>query len=134
MEQGSSTQNVGASAMGDAGRVLEQLLDLARERFGFTRDAIKPQTSFVELGADSLSLLQLSTVLRKKFGVRVPFRLFFDKLSSVEASARFVNRATYCCLSSSLRSSTCGALIMSRAALRKPSATCGGSFFEADSS
>ena len=44
-------------------------------------------TSFMAMGADSLALLQISQGLQERFGVKVPFRLLMEEVSTLDALA-----------------------------------------------
>src|SRR5262245_20964475 len=59
----------------------------------FSREAaeIDIYTPLVNLGADSLFLLQASQSIQKEFGVRVPFRLLLEDLSTVDALAAYLH-------------------------------------------
>jgi glutamate-1-semialdehyde aminotransferase/acyl carrier protein len=46
--------------------------------------------SFLELGADSLALLQVSQEVQQRFGVKVPFRRLLDEITNIEALAAHV--------------------------------------------
>lgn len=52
---------------------------------GVAADQLSDGATFVELGADSLSLLQMSQTIHDELQVRIPFRLFFDEVSTPEA-------------------------------------------------
>src|SRR4051812_50209059 len=51
---------------------------------------IDAATSFLDLGADSLGLLQISQVVQDRFGIKVPFRLLLEELTTVEALAGYL--------------------------------------------
>lgn len=60
--------------------------------FGINQDEIDEHTSFLDLGADSLSLLRVSQILQEKFNVKVPFRSLLEELSSIhELAAHIAN-------------------------------------------
>ena len=50
-----------------------------------------PQTTFLELGFDSLLLTQVAQALRKEFGVKVTFRQLLEDLSTMNALADFLD-------------------------------------------
>ncbi len=58
--------------------------------FGINQDEIDAHTSFLDLGADSLSLLRVSQILQEKFNVKVPFRSLLEELSSIAELAAFI--------------------------------------------
>ncbi|MFL5541705.1 MAG: type I polyketide synthase, partial [Longimicrobiaceae bacterium] len=53
---------------------------------------LDPAGSFLELGADSLLLMQASRTLESTFGVRVPFRRLLEELSTIESLAEHLER------------------------------------------
>jgi glutamate-1-semialdehyde aminotransferase/acyl carrier protein len=52
---------------------------------GCTADEIGSNDTFIEMGADSLLLLQATEAIRKSFGVSVPFRSLIESLPTVAA-------------------------------------------------
>src|SRR4029078_7871166 len=58
------------------------------------RDAsrLDPAHTFLEMGADSLLLMQLSRSLETEFGVTVPFRRLLDGLATVGALSAHLDR------------------------------------------
>src|SRR3954468_8359089 len=50
---------------------------------------IDAATSFLDLGADSLGLLQISQVVQDRFGIKVPFRPPGGRLTPRRAPGRF---------------------------------------------
>src|SRR5262249_30623064 len=71
------------------------IISLLGEAFGqlFGRNAaeLDTQTPLLELGADSLFLLQASQMMQEKFKVKVPFRLLLEDLSTIEAIAEHLD-------------------------------------------
>ncbi|HEU4562407.1 MAG TPA: amino acid adenylation domain-containing protein, partial [Longimicrobium sp.] len=53
---------------------------------------LHPESSFLELGADSLLLMQASRSLESRFGVKVPFRQLLDGLSTMGALSAHLER------------------------------------------
>lgn len=45
------------------------------------------QTSFLAMGADSLTLMQISQSLQERFGIKVPFRLLMEEVNTLDALA-----------------------------------------------
>ena len=60
--------------------------------FGISPTEIPYNISLVELGADSLFLLQASQAIRDKFGIKLPFRMMLEEYSTVEAIAGYIER------------------------------------------
>jgi glutamate-1-semialdehyde aminotransferase/acyl carrier protein len=48
------------------------------------------EPSFLELGADSLALLQVSQEVQHRFGVKIPFRRLLDEITSIGALAAHI--------------------------------------------
>src|SRR5262245_52768186 len=65
-------------------RLREAVQELFAGLFGISADQVAPQTTFVELGADSLLLLRAGQALRDRFGVKVPFRRLMEDLASAD--------------------------------------------------
>jgi len=57
---------------------------------GVDVSAAPPETTFIDLGFDSLLLTQIAIVLQKKFGVKLRFRQFLDELSTLGALAAYL--------------------------------------------
>jgi acyl transferase domain-containing protein/glutamate-1-semialdehyde aminotransferase len=53
---------------------------------------LHPESSFLELGADSLLLMQASRTLETRFGVKVPFRQLLEGLSTVGVLSAHLER------------------------------------------
>ena len=58
--------------------LLSVVRQLTADKVGRQPAAVMPDSSFFELGADSLSLMGMTTELEERFGVRVPVRELFD--------------------------------------------------------
>jgi len=69
------------------GLIISKLQDVLGRLFSREAAEIDIYTPLVNLGADSLFLLQASQSIQKEFGVRVPFRLLLEDLSTVDALA-----------------------------------------------
>src|SRR5215216_4662968 len=67
--------------------IISKLQDVMGRLFSREAAEIDIYTPLVNLGADSLFLLQASQSIQKEFGVRVPFRLLLEDLSTVDAMA-----------------------------------------------
>src|SRR5262245_26342330 len=72
---------------------LDALLALFEERFALKPGQVTRDKSFMQMGADSLSLLQISLLLKQRFGVNIPFRLLFDELSTPAAVAAYIEKS-----------------------------------------
>src|SRR6185295_241148 len=73
----------------------EKIVAMLRDTFGrlsgLAPAEIDIHTSFLELGADSLFLLQISQRIQDRFGVNLPFRLLMEKVSTVDAVADYID-------------------------------------------
>jgi glutamate-1-semialdehyde-2,1-aminomutase len=71
-------------------RVASTLKALLAKMVGITPDAIDVRATFPEMGADSLFLLEVSHLIRDKFGVKVPFRAMLHEYSTIDALTTFI--------------------------------------------
>ncbi|MYS89540.1 MULTISPECIES: hybrid non-ribosomal peptide synthetase/type I polyketide synthase [Streptomyces] len=84
-----------APAPGKAGSdddVLRVIRELAADKLGRPTADVAPDSSFFELGADSLSLMSMTTELEQRYGVRVPVREVFD---SADTPRRLAERIAH---------------------------------------
>jgi glutamate-1-semialdehyde-2,1-aminomutase len=73
-------------------QVLEVLRGIVAGALQSRPEAVDVHRSLLEMGADSLILLEFTQRLEKTFGVKVPLRQLFDDLSTLDALARHVAR------------------------------------------
>ncbi|HET7232713.1 MAG TPA: acyl carrier protein [Longimicrobium sp.] len=73
-------------------RIAARVTDLLARMLGMEAAELDPASSFLELGADSLLLMQLSRGVETSFGVRVPFRRLLEGLSSIGELAAHLER------------------------------------------
>lgn len=59
---------------------------------GINPDEVSPDATFTEMGADSLFLLEASQAIRKKFGVKVPFRAMLHEYATIDTLASFISQ------------------------------------------
>ncbi|HKN83844.1 MAG TPA: aminotransferase class III-fold pyridoxal phosphate-dependent enzyme [Pyrinomonadaceae bacterium] len=71
-------------------RVASTLKALLAKMVGITPDAIDVRATFPEMGADSLFLLEVSHLIRDKFGAKVPFRAMLHEYSTIDALTTFI--------------------------------------------
>ena len=64
-------------------RVETALGDLLRERTGYEISELDRDATFLELGFDSLFLIQFSQQIKKQFGVKVSFRQLIEKIQTI---------------------------------------------------
>lgn len=72
-----------APSMGRRERLIAILRGIFGQLLGIDSEEIDPQTTFLEMGADSLLLLQANQAIRQKFQVTVPFRLMLDEYPDI---------------------------------------------------
>lgn len=72
--------------------VVTELTTLLGQLFGINPNDIAHNVSLVEMGADSLFLLQASQAIRDKFGVKLPFRMMLEEYSTVAALAGYIDQ------------------------------------------
>ena len=68
--------------------IFEKVCALIAEQFNVDADSITMDTSFEELGADSLDIVELSMALEEEFGVE---EMQEDDLSGISTVADLVN-------------------------------------------
>jgi glutamate-1-semialdehyde aminotransferase/acyl carrier protein len=69
---------------------MAELKTLLGQLFGINPSEIAPGVSLIEMGADSLFLLQVSQAIRDRFGIKLPFRMMLEEYSTVEALAGYI--------------------------------------------
>lgn len=72
--------------------ILATLKAIFMQHLGVDLDQISPDTSFLEIGADSLLLLQASQTIRQQFNVTIPFRTLFAEFSTFNSLARHISQ------------------------------------------
>ena len=73
-------------------RILTRLRAITVGVAGCPAEAVTEDVTFLDLGFDSLSLMQLATALQDAFGVRITLRQLFDVMPSVAAVIRHIDR------------------------------------------
>ena len=84
--------NGSAPVIDPPSRMLPRVTEMFARLLDTAADRLHPGTSFVELGADSLLLMQASRALESTFGVKVPFRQLLDGLSTIRELAAHLER------------------------------------------
>ncbi|MBL9168126.1 MAG: amino acid adenylation domain-containing protein [Verrucomicrobiales bacterium] len=87
----SETATRGSSGSGSSAHLTSELTALFSELSGLGAADLAPETTFMELGLDSLFLTQASQVLQKRFGVKIAFRDLMQDLASISALAAFLS-------------------------------------------
>jgi len=72
--------------------IINMLTDVLARMFGRDSSALDVRTPLLDMGADSLFLLQASQAIKKTFDVKVPFRLLLEELSTIEALALHLDK------------------------------------------
>ncbi|MGA5357903.1 amino acid adenylation domain-containing protein [Streptomyces purpurascens] len=75
-----------------ADEVVDAIRKLTADKLGRSTADVTPDSSFFELGADSLSLMSMTTELEQRYGVRVPVREVFDSADTPRRLAERVAR------------------------------------------
>lgn len=71
--------------------IISMLTDVLARLFGRNASELDIHTPLINMGADSLFLLQASQAIKKTFDVKVPFRLLLEELSTIEALAHHLD-------------------------------------------
>jgi amino acid adenylation domain-containing protein/non-ribosomal peptide synthase protein (TIGR01720 family) len=70
--------------------LISQLKLALKDLIGIDTESLDLQATFVDLGADSLLLVQVSQLLEDRFQVKVPFRWLFEKLTTLDLLATYL--------------------------------------------
>ena len=82
----------GMHATGDRrSKILVDLLAVAGRLMDLPPAAIDAETPFLEMGADSIILVNLVRILEKSYGLELPVRLLFEKVSSLSKLAAYLD-------------------------------------------
>jgi glutamate-1-semialdehyde aminotransferase/acyl carrier protein len=74
------------------GEILLALKNGFGRLFGIDPAEFETDTHFLEMGADSLLLLRASQAIQSEFGVKVPFRMMFDEVSTIHDMALYLDQ------------------------------------------
>ncbi|MCI8478238.1 MAG: acyl carrier protein [Oscillospiraceae bacterium] len=72
--------------------IFEKLAALLAEQFSVEADSITMETTFEDLGADSLDIVELSMALEEEFGVEELAEEELSNISTVADLVRYLNR------------------------------------------
>jgi amino acid adenylation domain-containing protein/non-ribosomal peptide synthase protein (TIGR01720 family) len=86
------TRPVALSPSSRRENISSTLKTIFAQLFGVNPADIEDSTTFFEMGADSLALLQASQAIREKLAISVPFRLLFEEYPTIEALAGYIDR------------------------------------------
>jgi acyl transferase domain-containing protein/glutamate-1-semialdehyde aminotransferase len=73
-------------------RILDELTAIMQRLSGVEPSALDPDTTFLDLGFESLLLGQVSLAINRTFGVRVKFRHFFEETPTLQRLARYLDQ------------------------------------------
>jgi glutamate-1-semialdehyde-2,1-aminomutase len=88
----SATKLVEASAGARRALIVSKLSEMFARLFGSGAQEVPTHVPLIELGVDSLFLLQTSQVIKSEFDVKIPFRLLLEDLSTIEAIAEHLGQ------------------------------------------
>ncbi|MGA9770778.1 MAG: amino acid adenylation domain-containing protein [Blastocatellia bacterium] len=72
-------------------RILPLLIDGFARLSGIPADRVDIHMPFLEMGADSLFLLRASNAIQDTFGLKIPFRMMFEDVSTIDALANHID-------------------------------------------
>ncbi len=72
-------------------RILSMLPPLLAELSGFEPDDLDPSVTFLEMGFESLILIQLSQSMQRKLGVKVSFRQLIEQIETLDGLVAFLD-------------------------------------------
>ncbi|GAB4025284.1 amino acid adenylation domain-containing protein [Spirosoma gilvum] len=72
--------------------LINRINQLLEDASGIDMDGIAPETSFLEIGLDSLLLTQVSLTLKKEFGLPITFRQLTSQYTSPEQLANYIDQ------------------------------------------
>lgn len=90
-ESMSELRDVPLAPSGRLQKVVNLLRDLFASLLGIDPTHINPDATFLEMGADSLFLLQASTAIQSTFGVKIPFRQLLEEYATLNALATYMD-------------------------------------------
>ncbi len=72
-------------------KILVDLLAVVGRLMDLPPAAIDPETPFLDMGADSIILVNLVRILEKSYGLELPVRLLFEQVSSLSQLAAYLD-------------------------------------------
>ena len=82
---------IGATTMDRNQRVRQALLQILEELSGMDVSHVEENTTFLDMGFDSLFLTQFTQAIQGKFALKITFRQLLDQQSTLEALSSFVD-------------------------------------------
>src|ERR1044072_6292462 len=86
----SATQMAAAPAREN--EIIATLKAIVSEMSGVRSSDIDLDTTFIEMGAESLFMLQASHSITEKLGVKVPFRLLMEEYPTLRSLAAYIDQ------------------------------------------
>lgn len=74
------------------GKIMSRLKTVFSRFLGVDPVAIDASISFLEMGADSLVMIQVNQAIQEEFGVKLSFRNLLDELTTIDALATYINQ------------------------------------------
>lgn len=74
--------------------LIEKIKHLLENASGIEMDGVTPDTSFIEIGLDSLLLTQVAITFKKEFSLPVSFRQLNEEYSTIDALAVYIDKNT----------------------------------------
>ncbi len=71
-------------------QIMQKLVSIFCDQLALKTEEIDVHTTFFELGADSLLLLQISQAVRDAFGLVFPFRMLFEEVPTLDALSHYI--------------------------------------------
>jgi glutamate-1-semialdehyde aminotransferase/acyl carrier protein len=71
--------------------LVERLRALAADLSGYEPNDLDTNSSFLDLGFDSLFLTQLAAAFQREYGLKITFRQLFDELPTLRALAEYID-------------------------------------------
>ncbi len=81
-----------AVAPGRENEIIATLKTIVSEMSGIRPSDIDLDTTFIEMGAESLFMLQASQSITEKLGVKVPFRLLMEEYPTLRSLAAYIDQ------------------------------------------
>ena len=83
--------NLGKSNMNRLPKIIENIKEVFEDSSGFDLDEFEQETTFFEMGLDSLVLTQTATALKRNFGVDITFRQLLEDTPNPISLAEYLD-------------------------------------------
>ncbi|WP_186741644.1 non-ribosomal peptide synthetase/type I polyketide synthase [Spirosoma utsteinense] len=71
--------------------ILNRLKDILEDASGVELEGVRPETSFLEIGLDSLSMTQVALTLKKELGIAITFRQLNEEYATLNALVDYLD-------------------------------------------